>query len=174
MDPPPDEGSDNDTEATDPAWGRNCVNPAMAGCQKTVPRKRPKIWLSGCNTLSAFRLTQLAIDPRHIITDLSCKINSKGETTLELDSHTDKCILGPDTSILLNCDRPVVVKGYDLALGTKTYDTYRGAIAYVNLQTREVYHLVINQAIHIPHLNNHLLFSMHVLQLLWMGTCPPN
>jgi hypothetical protein len=110
--------------------------------------------------LSAFRTTQLSIDPKRYITDLSTKINSVGETTLELDSHADTCVLGRDALILLDYDRPVIAEGYDPFLGTKTYATVSRALAYDDLVTGEVYHLVINQAIHIPHLDHHLLCFM--------------
>ncbi len=50
--------------------------------------------------------------------------------------------------------------GYDPALGTKTYKTISGVVAYDNPTTGEVFHLVINQAIHIPHLDHHLLCPM--------------
>jgi hypothetical protein len=110
--------------------------------------------------LSAFRTTQLSIDPERYITDLSTKINSIGETTLELDSHADTCVLGRDALILFDIDRPVIVEGYDPSLGTKTYATVSGALPYDDPVTSKVYHLVINQAIHIPHLNHHLLCPM--------------
>jgi len=79
---------------------------------------------------------------------------------LELDSHADTCVLGRDTLIINNYNRPVEVEGYDRALGTKTYDTVSGVVAYDHPQTGEVFHLVINQAIHIPHLDHHLLCPM--------------
>jgi hypothetical protein len=88
-------------------------------------------------------MTQLAIDPRRYITDLSTKINSIGETTLELDSHADTCVLGCDALIFLHYDGPVIVKGYDPSLGTKTYATVCGALAYDDPTTGKVYHLVI-------------------------------
>jgi hypothetical protein len=110
--------------------------------------------------LSAFCTTQLSIDPKRYITDLSTKINSIGETTLELDSHADTCVLDCDALILLDYDRPVIVEGYDPSLGTKTYATVSGALAYDDPVTGKVYHLVINQAIHIPHLDHHLLCPM--------------
>ncbi len=72
----------------------------------------------------------MAIDPRRYITDISSKLNSTGETTLELDSHADTCVLGRDALILLDYDRPVVVEGYDPSLGTKTYATVSGALPY--------------------------------------------
>jgi len=102
----------------------------------------------------------LAIDPRRYITELSSKISSTGETTLELDSHADTCVLGCDALILLDYEQPVVVEEYDPSLGTKTYDTVSGALAYDDPLTGEVYHIVINQAIHIPHLDHHLLCPM--------------
>jgi hypothetical protein len=105
-------------------------------------------------------MTQLSINPRRYITDLSTKINFFGETTLELDSHAGRCVLGCDTLILLDYDRPVIVEGYDPSLGTKTYATISRALAYDEPATSEVYHLVINQAIHIPHLDHHLLCPM--------------
>jgi hypothetical protein len=110
--------------------------------------------------LSAFCTTRLAIDPRHNITDLSTKVNSIGETTLELDLHADTCVLGRDALIFLDYERPVVVKGCDLSLGTKTYSTVSGGLPYDDPTTGKVYHLVINQAIHIPHLDHHLLCPM--------------
>ncbi len=58
-------------------------------------------------------MTRLSIDPKRYITDLSTKINSIGETTLELDSHADTTGLGHDALVLLDYDRPVIVKGYD-------------------------------------------------------------
>ncbi len=110
--------------------------------------------------MSALHTTQLSIDPKQYITDLSTKINSIGETTLELDSHADTCVLGCDALILLNYDRPVIVEGYDPSLGTKTYAIVSGALAYDDPVTGEVIHLVINQAIHIPYLDHHLLSPM--------------
>jgi hypothetical protein len=58
--------------------------------------------------------------------------------------------------VLLDYDRPVIVEGYDPSLGTKTYATVSRAIAYDDLVTGKVDYLVINQAIHIPHLDHHL------------------
>jgi hypothetical protein len=85
-----------------------------------------------------------SIDPKQYITDLSTKINSIGETTLELDPHADMCVLDRDALILLDYDRPVIVKGYDPSLGTTTYATVSGALAYNDPVTGKVYHLVIN------------------------------
>ena len=110
--------------------------------------------------MCAFRTTRLAIDPARFITDINSKLKTTGETTLELDSHADTCVLGRDALILLDYERPVNVQGYDPTLGSTTYATVSGALAYDDPQTGEVYHLVINQAIHIPHLDHHLLCPM--------------
>ena len=68
--------------------------------------------------------------------------------------------LGRDALIILNYDRPVDVEGYDPTLGKQRFDTVSGVVAYNHPQTGEVFHLVINQAIHIPHLDHHLLCPM--------------
>jgi hypothetical protein len=94
------------------------------------------------------------------LNDLSSKLNSNGKTTLELDSHADTCVLGCDALILLGFDQHVCVQGYDPTLGTKTFATVSGALAYDDPITGETLHLVINQAIHIPHLDHHLLCPM--------------
>jgi hypothetical protein len=70
------------------------------------------------------------------------------------------CVLGRDALILLDYDRPAIVEGYDPSLGTKTCATVSGALAYDDPVTGKVSHLVINQAIHIPHLDHHLLCPM--------------
>jgi len=84
----------------------------------------------------------LAIDPTHFITDIKSKLKSTGETTLELDSHADTCVLGCDALISLDYERPVNVQGYDPALGSTTYATVSRALAYDDPQTGKVYHLL--------------------------------
>jgi hypothetical protein len=79
------------------------------------------------------------IDPQRYLNNLSSTINSNGETTLELDSHTDTCILGCGALVFLDFDRPVCVQGYDPTLGTKTFATVSGALAYDNPVTGEVF-----------------------------------
>ena len=86
--------------------------------------------------------------------------DSVAETTLELDSHADTCVLGRHALITLDYNRPVSVMGYDASLGTHTYKTVSGVIAYTDPTTGRTLHLVINQAIHIPHLDHHLLCPM--------------
>ncbi len=50
--------------------------------------------------------------------------------------------------------------GYDKSLGSKTYQTVSGVVPYDDPQIGRMLHLIINQAIHIPHLDHHLLCPM--------------
>jgi hypothetical protein len=50
--------------------------------------------------------------------------------------------------------------GYDESLGSKTYQTVSGVVAYDDPQTGRMLHLIINQAIPIPHFHHHLLCPM--------------
>ena len=82
------------------------------------------------------------------------------ETSLELDSHADTCVVGNCCLIINDFDRPVTVYGYDKALGAKTYRTVSAVIEYIDPMNAQHYHLVIHQAIEIPHLDHHLLCPM--------------
>jgi hypothetical protein len=50
--------------------------------------------------------------------------------------------------------------GYDESLGSNTYQTVSGVVAYDDPQTERTLHLIIDQAIHIPHHDHHLLCLM--------------
>ncbi len=69
-------------------------------------------------------------------------------------------MLGRDALIILDYDRPVSIVGYDESLGSKTYQTVSGVVAYDDPQMGRMLHLIINQANHIPHLDHHLLCPM--------------
>ena len=47
-----------------------------------------------------------------------------------------------------------------MSLGSKIYQTVSGVVAYDDPQTGRMLHLIINQAIHIPHFDHHLLCPM--------------
>jgi hypothetical protein len=79
---------------------------------------------------------------------------------LQLDSHAHTCVLGRDALIILDYQCPVFVVGYDQSLGSKTYQTVSGVVAYDDPKTRRMLHLIFNQAIHILHLGHHLLCPM--------------
>ncbi len=74
--------------------------------------------------------------------------------------HADTCVLGHDALIFLDYDRPIVVEGYGPSLGTKTSAIFSGGLANDDPMTGKVCHLVINQAIHIPHIDHPLLCLM--------------
>ncbi len=105
--------------------------------------------------LSDYKLTSNAL-----LKDIHYKLDSIHETTLELDSHANTCVLGHDALIISDYNRPVSVVGYDESLRSKTYQTVSGVVAYDDPQTGRMLHLIINQAIHIPHLDHHLLCPM--------------
>ncbi len=65
------------------------------------------------------------------------------------------------------------MEGYGPTLGTQCYDTVSGVVAYDHPQTGEVLHLVLNQAIHIPHLDHHLLCQMQChVNVVTVGETP--
>jgi hypothetical protein len=111
-------------------------------------------------TIETLRTIRLHIDQQCIVKDVRYKLDGNHETTLELDSHADTCVLGCDALIILDYNRPVSVVGYDESLGSKTYQTLSGVVSYDDTQTRRTLHLIIIQAIHIPHLDHHLLCPM--------------
>jgi hypothetical protein len=103
----------------------------------------------------------LTLDQPRISKNSDFKTNNPNyETTLELDSDASTCVLGCDALIILDYQRPVSIVGYDVSLGTKTYQTMSGVVAYDDPQTWRTLHFIINQAIHITHLDHHLLYPM--------------
>jgi hypothetical protein len=111
-------------------------------------------------TIETLRTIRLRIDQQRIVNDIRYKLDGIHETTLELDSHANTCVLGCDALIILDYNRPVSIVSYDESLGSKTYQTVSGVVAYDDPQTGRKLHLIINQAIHIPHLDHHLLCPM--------------
>ncbi len=78
-------------------------------------------------SLETLRTIRIDLDQRRTVKNASYKLNDPNyETTLELDSHADTCVLGHDALIILDFQRPVNVVGYDKSLGTKTYATVSG------------------------------------------------
>ena len=100
----------------------------------------------GPNCLSSLRTVCL---PNLKLSEI--RFNGK-ETQLELDSHADTCVLGSEALIFLDYERPVQVLGYNESLGSNTFRTVSGAVEYQHPLTGQIYHLVIHQAIEIPHL----------------------
>ncbi len=111
-------------------------------------------------TIETFRTIRLNLDQQRIVKDIGYKLERNHETTLEFDSHANTCVLGHNALIILDYNQSVSVVGYDESLRSKTYQTVNGVVAYGDPQTRRMLHLIINQAIHIPHLDHHLLCPM--------------
>jgi hypothetical protein len=118
-------------------------------------------------TIETPRTTRLNLAQQRIVKDIGYKLESNYETTLELDSHANTCVLGHDALIILDYQQPVSVVGFDKSLRSKTYQTVSGVVVYDDPQTRRTLHLIINQAIHIPPLDHHLLCPMqcHVIEV---------
>jgi hypothetical protein len=55
--------------------------------------------LNGSQTLKTIRLN---LDQQRIVKDIGYNIESNYETTLDLDSHADTCVLGRDALIILD------------------------------------------------------------------------
>ena len=54
-------------------------------------------------SLESLRTICIDLDQRHTVKSVSYKINDPNyETTLELDSHADTCVLGRDALIILD------------------------------------------------------------------------
>jgi hypothetical protein len=111
-------------------------------------------------TIETLRTIKPNLDQQCIVKDIGYKLESNYETTLELDSHANICVLGREALFILDYQQPLSVVGYDESLGRKTYQTVSSVVAYDDPQTKRMLHLIINQAIHIPHLDHHLLYPM--------------
>jgi hypothetical protein len=79
-------------------------------------------------SIKTLRTIRLQIDQQRIVNDVHYKLDGIYETTLELDSHADTCVLGHDALIILDYNRPISVVGYDVSLGSKTYQTVSGVV----------------------------------------------
>ncbi len=95
-------------------------------------------------TIETLRTIRLHIDQRRIVKDVCYKLDGNDETTLGLDSHANTCVLGRDDLIILDYNRPLSVVDYDQSLGTKTYQTVSGVVAYDDTQTGRTLPLSIN------------------------------
>ncbi len=58
-------------------------------------------------TIETLRTFRLYIDQRRIVEDIHYKLDGIYETTLELESHADTCVLGRGALIILDYNRPV-------------------------------------------------------------------
>ncbi len=95
-------------------------------------------------TIGTLKTIRLNLDQQRIVKDVGYKLESNYETALEVDSHANTCVLGCDALIILDYHQPVSVVGYDKSLGSKTYQTVSGVVAYDDPQTVRTLHLIIN------------------------------
>ena len=111
-------------------------------------------------------MTDSCLERRHVYAIRTVRVStllSHGhESTTELDSHADTCVVGKHALILRDYERPVKVTGYDATQGTSTYKTVDAALAYDSPSDGQPRILVVNQAIHIPQLHHNLLCPMQL------------
>ena len=86
-------------------------------------------------------------------------INSD-EAMLELDSNAGTTVLVKGCLVVHDFDRPVNFTGYDTEYDSKFCRTMTGVLDYDHPQTSKPYFMVINKAIHLDHLEHHLMCPM--------------
>ena len=82
------------------------------------------------------------------------------EIRVELDSHTDTCVVGRNCLVVHYHCRPINIYGFDPADESKTTRIVDAAIKYISPVTRERFILIINKAIDIKGLDHHPLCPM--------------
>ena len=85
--------------------------------------------------------------------------NSNG-TFLEVDSHANTTCLGGGALKILDFNTPVNVHGYHASLSSRQYRVISGEVAYVHPFSGLRYHLIFQQAIHMPELDHHVMCPM--------------
>ena len=89
-----------------------------------------------------------------VVSQVACKVD---ETTLDNDSHATITCLGRRAPVLFDYNCPLNVQGYGPALGAKQYQAVSGGLAYTYPFTGVKYHLIMQQAIHMPDLEHQSL-----------------
>ena len=88
----------------------------------------------------------------------------KTDTTTDLDSHADTCVVGGNVLLTHDFNRPVKVNGFDTTKKSDVYSTVSAVTAYDDPHNGQVYMLVINQAISVPQMHHNLLCPMQMRQ----------
>ena len=114
-----------------------------------VPRAAKVQMTPPTRNVSAVKIRYVNLTPGISLSSLARNAN---ETSLELDSHADTCVVGEKALVIADHCRPVTVHAYDKELGERTYDTVSAVVGYTCPSTGAVYYQVIHQAIEIPHL----------------------
>jgi hypothetical protein len=72
------------------------------------------------------------------------------ETSTDLDSHANQCVLGNNTLVVYNYKKPVNIIGYDPnGLVSKKLHMIMGALSYDCPNTGETFILIVNHTIPI-------------------------
>ena len=79
---------------------------------------------------------------------------------VELDSHADTCVVCENCLVTHYHNRPVYVYSYDPIDGHRIAKTVDVSVGYQDPQSGQKLIIIINQAIHIDGLVNHLLCLM--------------
>ena len=82
------------------------------------------------------------------------------EITVELDSHADTCVVGPNSLIFHEHDRYVMVNGFDPSMPAMRAKIVDAAVLYVDQLALKSYILLVNQAILVPGMSHVLLCPM--------------
>ena len=81
----------------------------------------------------------------------------------DLDSHADQCVVGSNSLVTHDYDRPIAIQGYDPSGSTTdSLKTVSAALAYNSPDTGETLILVVHQVIHLPSLPHNLLLPMQL------------
>ena len=80
---------------------------------------------------------------------------------VELDLHAVMCVVGDNCLVIHDHNRPVNVYSYDPKDGHGSAKTIDATVGYQYPQSGQKFILMINQAIRIDGLVNHLLCPMH-------------
>ena len=81
-------------------------------------------------------------------------------SSVELDSHTDTCVLGHSALIFHEHDRTVMVNGFDPSLPEVRAKIVDAAVLYVDQSSMTEYIIEINQALYVPSIDHCLLCPM--------------
>ena len=79
---------------------------------------------------------------------------------VELDSYVDMCVVGDNCLVIYGHKRPVNIYIYDPRDGHRRAKTVDAAVEYQDPQSEEKFNLMLNQAIGIDDLENHILYPM--------------
>jgi hypothetical protein len=86
------------------------------------------------------------------------------ENHTDLDSHANQCVVGDNTLIVHDYDKPVTVRGFDPngPVSSPLRTVSSAALAYDDSRTGEPVILVVHQAIYAPQMQHNLLSCMQL------------